>query len=91
LDLSLSHIPYDDIEKLDREVEYEGAVIVYRKDGGYFIYVPQDDVEEYLDLLSEHGYSNAFRHIVQTASGLGCGWIVAEADAKICPDLPTFG
>jgi hypothetical protein len=91
LDLSLSHIPYDDFEKLDREIRYEGDIIVYRKDRGYFIHVPQDDVAEYLNLLHERGFSDAFRHIVQTASGLGCGWIVADADVKICPDLPTFG
>jgi hypothetical protein len=91
LDLSLSHVPYDDFEKLDREVKYEGDIIVYKKDRGYFIHVPQDDVAEYLNLLHECGFSDAFRHIVQTASNLGCGWIVADADAKICPDLPTFG
>jgi hypothetical protein len=91
LELSLSHIPFDDYDKLDREVEYQGEVVVYRKDRGYFIFVPQDNVEEYLNLLFERGISDAFRHIVRVASGLGCDWIVADVDAKIAANLPVFG
>jgi hypothetical protein len=91
LDISLSHIPHDDFENLDREVRYEGEIIVYRKDRGYFIHVPLDNTGNYLGLLFERGFSDAFRYLIQVASGLGCDWIVADADVKISAALPVFG
>jgi hypothetical protein len=91
-DLALSQISSGDCEKLDREVKYEGEIIVYRKDGGYFIYVPQDDVDEYLGLLAEREFSEGFRNIIRLVSEKGCSWIVADRDARITPSLPiNFG
>ena len=87
LDISTAHITLETNGYLRKAVrdEYD-PLIVYKKYGGYFISVPDeeylDDIEEFIpgDLAACLGF--ALKH--------GCNWLILDGDAEIIKELKTY-
>lgn len=85
LDLSTAHISPKTDEYLKRESKDElSTLIIYKKERGYFIHVPEDlkfirryiprDLGECLALAEKHE----------------CNWLVLDGDAEVIDGLETY-
>ena len=62
----------------------ESPIIVYEKEGGYFIHVPDDFDYEEMDLPED------IETIVAFAIGCGIDWICLDRDGSIESMFPTY-
>ena len=63
----------------------ELRLIIYPKESGWFILVPQDDPEEALE-----GVPEDLANLIRFAAGHGARWLMLDADAPVIEGLPTF-
>lgn len=87
LDISTAHItPETDTYLSKAARDKYNPLIVYKKERGYFVNVPDedylDDIEEFIpgDLAACLGF--AAKH--------GCNWLVLDGDAEIIKELKTY-
>lgn len=87
LDISTAHITKETDEFLRRQVKNDNSpLIVYEKECGYFVCVPDeddlDDIEMYIpsDLASCLGFAR--KH--------NCQWLILDCDAEVIDKLETY-
>ena len=91
LDISTGHITKED-DRLCKEAitNKEGVLIAYGYDEGYFVYVPQTDLDEDLDDIRKDGLSVQFCKILRLAAARGIKYVQFDCDGTIYSDLKTY-
>lgn len=86
LDLSTAHITEQTNTFLNRESQWQIAdVIVYRKDCGYFVCVPES-----LEELKQMDIPKDLKACLRLALKHKCNWLVLDGGAEIVDGLKTY-
>ena len=84
LDLSTAHITRETDRFLDRESQWQlTEIIVYNKERGYFICVPEN-INELVNVPKD------LKACLKLAQKHGCSWLVLDGDAEIVEGLKTY-
>lgn len=84
LDLSTAHITPETDRFLDIESQWKlSEVIVYNKERGYFVHVPEK-ISELVNVPSD------LKNCLKLAQKHGCNWLVLDGDAEIVEGLKTY-
>lgn len=87
LDISTAHITKETDEFLKRQVENDNSpLIVYKKECGYFVCVPDEDD---LDEIEMHIPSD-LASCLGLALNHNCQWLVLDGGAEIIDELKTY-
>lgn len=82
LELSTAHIK----ESTNQWLEYQSNIVTFCKKGyGWFIFVPDDEIEEYLD-----GVPEDLKDIIKYAVMKKCNWICLDSDADTIEQLTQY-
>ena len=86
LDLSIAHITKetDDYLRIQAEQDEAYKAIVYTKDCGYFVCVPE------LDEIDEYDMPDDLKACLKFAAEHDCYWLVLDADADTINELETY-
>jgi hypothetical protein len=87
-DLSTKHISLEDAGRL--ALHEMGCLTVYPYEYGFYVLVPQDDVDETLDDLADQGFSEALRIILRRAYEQGVRMVRFDADGDLVRELEQF-
>lgn len=66
------------------------CLVVYEHEYGWTVLVPQDDVEETLTMVSDHGHSGALRTLLLLANKREIRMIRFDRDGDLVAGLPAF-
>lgn len=86
LDLSTAHITQETDEYLRKQAKEDEAykAIVYEKDCGYFVSVPEwDEIDDY-DMPDD------LKACLKFAAEHNCYWLVLDGDADTIDELKTY-
>jgi hypothetical protein len=87
-DLSTKHISLEDAGRL--ALHEMGCLTVYPYEYGFYVLVPQDDVDETLDDLADQGFSEALRIILRRAYEQSVRMVRFDADGDLVGELERF-
>jgi hypothetical protein len=87
-DLSTKHISLEDAGRL--ALLEMGCLTVYPYEYGFYVLVPQDDVDETLDDLADQGFSEALRIILRRAYEQSVRMVRFDADGDLVGELEQF-
>lgn len=100
LDVSTRHLPPTVLQNLN---SYPG-VIADRRDYGWLLFVPRDDLDSYLDEYAEIPDDSDDDEVLDECATIpdeivalwryavaaDCHYVLLDRDSEIDPDLPTF-
>jgi hypothetical protein len=85
LDISTAHIKQETDDFLRRQAEDEyGDLVVYKKECGYFICVPDKFDMDYIEIPDD------LRRCLELAEKHNCYWLVLDCDAEVIDELETY-
>ena len=85
-DLSTGHITLHDTKLLSDSP----CLVVYEHEYGWTVLVPQDELDEALAEIAEHGHSAALRTLLRLANSRDIRMIRFDRDGDLVAGLETF-
>ena len=93
LDISTGHITKEDDTFIKEAIARKDSpvpLIAYGYEEGYFVYVPQMDLDEDLDVIRKSGLSVQFCKILRLAAARGLKYVQFDCDGTTYSDLKTY-